>query len=405
MTDAASAPPSATPPVRLHWREDGDPAGRPILFLNSLGTDLRLWDAVLPHLPRGYQILRCDTRGHGLSDAPPGPYRLADLVGDVAAELDARDVRDLVVVGVSLGGMMAQALARQRPERVRAIVLSNTAARLGSEELWASRAEDVRARGMAGVAQSILERWFAPEFLSTPQVGVWRAMLVAAPAHGYAGCCAALGAADLTDETATLTVPTLVVGGGADKASPPDVVRSVAALIPGAAYVELPGVGHLPAAEAPEAFAAVLRRFLAGLPTADRRRRGDGVRRSVLGDAHVDAAAAKTTAFDAAFQDLIQEGAWGSVWASEGLSRRERSLLTLALLAACGNFDEIPMHVRATARTGASPADVAEALQHVAIYAGVPRANHALKLAKATFREMAAAEDAAVEKPEGGGQT
>ncbi len=116
--------------------------------------------------------------------------------------------------------------------------------------------------------------------------------------------------------------------------------------------------------------------------------RGMQIRRSVLGDAHVDRAEAAKTDFDEPFQTLITEGAWGTVWASEGITLRERSMLTLALLAALGNFDEIPMHIRATANTGASKQDVLEVFQHVAIYAGVPRANHALKLARQTYAEM-----------------
>lgn len=123
---------------------------------------------------------------------------------------------------------------------------------------------------------------------------------------------------------------------------------------------------------------------------SDRYDRGMKTRRRVLGDAHVSRAEAARTDFDAPFQDMITEGAWGTVWASDAISPRERSMLTLALLAATGNFDEIPMHIRATARTGASRSDVAEAFQHVAIYAGVPRANHALKLAKQTYAEMEA---------------
>ncbi len=121
---------------------------------------------------------------------------------------------------------------------------------------------------------------------------------------------------------------------------------------------------------------------------SDRFERGMQVRRKVLGDAHVDRAEAAKTGFDEPFQTLITESAWGNVWASDGISDRERSMLTLALLAALGNFDEIPMHIHATANTGASKQDVLEAFQHVAIYAGVPRANHALKLAKQTFAEM-----------------
>ncbi len=120
----------------------------------------------------------------------------------------------------------------------------------------------------------------------------------------------------------------------------------------------------------------------------DRYETGMSVRRAVLGDAHVDRAEAAKTGFDTAFQTLITESAWGTVWASDAITRRERSMLTLALLAATGNFDEIPMHIRATARTGATPQDVIEAFQHVAIYAGVPAANHAIKLAKQTYAEM-----------------
>ncbi len=123
---------------------------------------------------------------------------------------------------------------------------------------------------------------------------------------------------------------------------------------------------------------------------SDRHDTGMKVRREVLGDAHVDRAEAQKTDLDRPFQDLITDAAWGTVWASDAISRRERSMLTLALLAATGNFDEIPMHIRATARTGASKQDVIEAFQHVAIYAGVPRANHALKLAKQTYAEMEA---------------
>ncbi|MEM7632763.1 MAG: 4-carboxymuconolactone decarboxylase [Pseudomonadota bacterium] len=125
----------------------------------------------------------------------------------------------------------------------------------------------------------------------------------------------------------------------------------------------------------------------------DRYTDGMNVRRAVLGDAHVDRAEAARTDLDTPFQTLITEGAWGTVWASDAISLRERSMLTLALLAATGNFEEIPMHIRATARTGASKADVMEAFQHVAIYAGVPRANHAIKLAKQTYAEMEAEDD------------
>lgn len=115
---------------------------------------------------------------------------------------------------------------------------------------------------------------------------------------------------------------------------------------------------------------------------------GMGIRREVLGDAHVDRAEANKSDFDAPFQSMITEGAWGTLWADDTISRRDRSLLTLALLAATGNFEEIPMHIRASRNTGASPDEILQAFMHVAVYAGVPKANHAIKLAKETFGEL-----------------
>ncbi|MGG7565912.1 4-carboxymuconolactone decarboxylase [Rhodovulum sp. DZ06] len=127
-------------------------------------------------------------------------------------------------------------------------------------------------------------------------------------------------------------------------------------------------------------------------PKSARHAEGMAVRRSVLGDAHVDRAEAAKTAFDEPFQDFITEGAWGTVWKSDGLTKRERSMITLALLAALGHWDEVAMHVRATKNTGATPKDIQEAMMHVAVYAGVPAANHALKIVKQTLAEMEAAE-------------
>ena len=124
---------------------------------------------------------------------------------------------------------------------------------------------------------------------------------------------------------------------------------------------------------------------------SDRFDTGMAVRREVLGDAHVDRAEAAKSAFDQPFQQMITEGAWGTLWADDTISRRERSMLTLALLAAMGNFDEIPMHIRATQNTGTTPEEVMQAFMHVAVYAGVPKANHAIKLAKATYKELGVA--------------
>lgn len=250
------------PDVRIHWREDGDPAGAPVVFANSLGTDLTLWDAVLPLLPEGLRIIRFDKRGHGGSSVPASPYALDDLVGDAEALLDHLGVRDAVFVGLSLGGLIAQGLTSRRPDQVRALVLSNTAARMGTPAMWQDRIARIEAGGIASVAEPILERWFGPAFRASGAVAPWRAMLVGTPREGYLGCCHALAAADLTASTAALRLPALAIGGSVDGASPSEVVRATAALIPGAGFVEIDGAGHLPCVEAPAVYAAILTKFI-----------------------------------------------------------------------------------------------------------------------------------------------
>ena len=243
--------------VGLHWRLDGPSDGPPLLLLNSLGTDLRLWDGIVERLP-GYRIVRLDTRGHGLSDAVPGPYRLETLVADAGALIDRLGVTRLAVAGVSLGGMMAQALAAARPEQISHLVLCNTGLVMGTAQMWNDRIKAVEGDGVASIAEAILDRWFAAGFRHGPEVGLWRNMLARTPAQGYAGCCAALAAADLTAVAPTLACPSLVVGGSDDLASPPATVRAVAEAIPGAAYVEIADVGHLPMVEAPDRMARLI---------------------------------------------------------------------------------------------------------------------------------------------------
>ncbi|MEM8786930.1 MAG: 3-oxoadipate enol-lactonase [Pseudomonadota bacterium] len=251
------------PGIRLFWREDGPQAGPALLFLNSLGTDLRLWDGVVARLQDTYRCIRMDTRGHGETGAPDGgPYDMAMLTEDAAAILDHLGLARVTPVGVSLGGMMAQNLAATRPKTVTRAVFSNTAPRMGSAQLWADRISAVRAGGIERIADAILDRWFAPEARHGPDMDHWRAMLTATPAQGYAGCCAALAAADLGAQIARITCPALVVAGAHDGASPPAQVKSFADSLANARYEEMGGVGHLPMAEAPDRFAALVRHFL-----------------------------------------------------------------------------------------------------------------------------------------------
>ena len=250
--------------VTLNARVDGpeDTAAPTIMFANSLGTTLHLWDPILPLLPAGLRIVRYDMRGHGLSDAPDGPYTMGQLVSDAEAVCDALEVRDAMFVGLSVGGMVAQGLAVKRPDVMRAMVLSNTAAKIGTPQLWQDRIAAVAAGGMEPLADSVMQRWFGRDFYGTPAMKPWQDMLVATPPQGYAGICAAISGTDFFTPTSGLRLPTLGIAGSDDGATPPDLVRETVDLIPGSQFKLMQRVGHLPCVENPTEFAAILNQFL-----------------------------------------------------------------------------------------------------------------------------------------------
>ena len=250
--------------VRLHHIVTGDPNGLPIVFANSLGTDFRIWDRVIAQLPAGLKILRYDMRGHGLSDAPEGEYPMADLVADVAGLMDAVGIGQAVFVGLSIGGIVAQGLAVERPDLVRAAVLSNTAAKIGTEQSWSDRIATVRANGIEAIADNVMKLWFSRGFHTerADELVGWRHMLTRTPLAGYLGSCAAVAHTDLRESTPSIRQPVLAIGGDADGSTPPDLVRETAATIPGARFELLRGAGHIPCVEAPEAYAALLTSFL-----------------------------------------------------------------------------------------------------------------------------------------------
>ncbi len=248
--------------VKLNWQEDGDPAGVPVVFANSLGTDLRLWDQLLPLLPEGLRVIRFDKRGHGLSDCPRAPYSMDDLVSDAEALLDALEVKGCIFVGLSIGGMIGQGLAARRPDLIRALVLSNTAAKMGEADMWHTRMDAIRKGGIVALADPILDRWFSDAFRARPELAAWRNMLTRTPAEGYLGCCAAIAGCDLSETTRALSLPTLAIAGSDDGASPPALVQGTAAMIAGSRFAVIDGAGHLPCVENPAAYAALLNDFL-----------------------------------------------------------------------------------------------------------------------------------------------
>ncbi|MFQ6546322.1 3-oxoadipate enol-lactonase [Aestuariibius sp. 2305UL40-4] len=245
--------------AELFLRDEGSADGPVVLFLNSLGTDLGLWDEVVARLPDDLRVIRFDMRGHGRSSVPEPPYTMGALIVDAEAVLDACGVEQAVLVGLSLGGMVAQGLAAKRLDLVRGLVLSNTAVKMGHPDLWQERIAAVEAHGMVGVADGVLDRWFAPGFAGRD---AWRDRLLDASSKGYIGGCTAIARADMISPTSGLRLPTLGIAGSEDAASPPDLVKETVDLIPGARFEIMRGVGHLPCVEDPETYAALLTGFL-----------------------------------------------------------------------------------------------------------------------------------------------
>jgi 3-oxoadipate enol-lactonase len=248
--------------VLLHYRLHG-PIGAPALALvNSLGTDARIWDAVIESVSGSYRVLSYDKRGHGLSDALHGDYALADHIGDLAGLLDHVGIERLALAGVSIGGVIAQGFALRYPRRLAALVLCDTAPRIGDAAFWARRMETIRSDGLAGIADGIMERWFSARYRQEQATDLagWRNMLLRSHLEGYLASCATLRDTDLTDAIGGITTPTLAVVGDEDGSTPVALVKACADAIPRARFEIVAGAGHIPSIEKPAELAALMTR-------------------------------------------------------------------------------------------------------------------------------------------------
>jgi 3-oxoadipate enol-lactonase len=239
--------------ITVHWRETGPLQAPAIVFVNSLGTDFRIWDEVAGALEDRYRIVVCDKRGHGLSDETPGPYSIDGLAGDCLALIDYLGIETFALVGISIGGMIGQRVAIEAAHRLKALVLCDTAAKIGDAASWNARITAVEQGGLGAIADAVMERWFSSEFRRERPVEVsgWRNMVLRTPSGSYTAACAALRDADLSDEAPKIAVPTLVVVGSEDGSTPPDLVRATARLIPNARFEVIEGSGHLPCLDNP----------------------------------------------------------------------------------------------------------------------------------------------------------
>jgi 3-oxoadipate enol-lactonase len=255
----------------VHYRDEGPASDRAVIFINSLGTDFRIWDDVAPLIADQNRVVRYDKRGHGLSELPelpPGSVSIADYARDLSGLLDHLGVTRAAIVGLSIGGMIAQELYRQRSDVVSALILSDTAARIGTEDMWANRIAAIGAGGIEAIADGVMERWFSAAFRKErpAELAGWRMMLTRTDRAGYLTACRALQGADLRPFCPQIRVPTLCFVGEEDGSTPVALVRDLASQIGHARFEIVPGAGHLPNLEKPEAVAGLISAHLRTLP-------------------------------------------------------------------------------------------------------------------------------------------
>jgi 3-oxoadipate enol-lactonase/4-carboxymuconolactone decarboxylase len=247
----------------IEYRLDGPEGGPVLAFSNSLGTDLRVWDPLLPHLPQGLRLLRTTKAGHGLSDLA-GARAIEDHARDLLAVMDRCSIETCALVGLSVGGLIALAASELAPERFRGFVFCCTAHRIGQADVWNQRIADVEDKGLGAMADGVMERWFSEDFRTNRpgDLALWRNMLARQPAEGYAALCAAIRDADFTEAAKKIAVPALCVAGTEDGSTPPEVVAGLRGLVPGATMETIEGAGHIPCVEAPDRLGALISGFL-----------------------------------------------------------------------------------------------------------------------------------------------
>ncbi|MGI6872338.1 3-oxoadipate enol-lactonase [Amycolatopsis sp. 3B14] len=251
--------------MKVHYETAGD--GDVVVLSNSIGSNLRMWEPqVKPLTDNGFRVVRYDTRGHGQSPVPPGPYSIADLGRDVVELLDTLGVESAHFVGLSLGGMTGAWLGQHAPSRIRSLALTFTSVKPGNVDMWTGRAKQVRAEGMATIAEGSIGRWFTPDWISAnPELAEeLRQMTATTPAEGYASCCEAIAGLDLTAGLGTITAPTLVISGADDAALPPSHGQVIADGIPGAKFEVIDHAAHLGSYQQAGKFTELLLEHLKG---------------------------------------------------------------------------------------------------------------------------------------------
>ena len=239
------------------------PDRKTLVFVNSLGTDFRIWREAAAQLRPTFNIVLHDKRGHGLSTLGTAPHKIETHAQDIAALLDMLKVKSAIAVGLSIGGLIVQSLYHARPDLVSKLVISNSAVKIGTEQSWGQRIAAVEANGIESIADTVMKMWFSPDFhqREPEKLSIYRTMLARTHTAGYLACCEALRDADFTSQAASIGVPTLFIGGDRDGSTPTALVESSARLVPGSRFEVIAGAAHIPCVEAPDKFVQLLTDF------------------------------------------------------------------------------------------------------------------------------------------------
>ena len=372
--------------MKTNYKLSGTPNSPVLVFSNSLGTDMSMWEEVIPYLLPYFQILQYDTRGLGKSQITTEPYTIQLLGQDVIDLLDTLNIEKAHFCGLSMGGLIGQWLAIHHSERFPKIILSNTAAKIGNAEGWNSRIETIQKSGLEFIAAATMERWFTADFIAKNEkrVDETHQMFIAIDVLGYSNCCEAIRDADFTEDLHKIKSKILVIAGNEDAVTTIEDAEFLINKIPESA-ISILSARHLSSTELPEKFATVLIEFIVGESTFEK---GMHVRRTVLGNAHVDKASQNVNEFNGEFQEFISNYAWGEIWTRPGISKHNRSLITIAMLVALNRKAELQMHIKAAFNNGVSKDEIKEVLMQSALYCGLPAANDAIHTAEDVFKEM-----------------
>jgi 3-oxoadipate enol-lactonase len=249
----------------IHFKEhECVAARRTVVFINSLGSDFRIWDEVVAGLADRFNVVLHDKAGHGLSSQRAGASTIAAYANDLEALLMNLNLSQVILCGISVGGLIAQSLYHKRPDLVRGMILSNTGLKIGTAESWAARIAAIKTGGISSISETILERWFAPEFRTSKptEFALYKNMLERTPQIGYLACCEAIRDADFTSQAAKISVPVLCIAGEHDGSTPPALVQNMAAQISNARYEIISGAAHLPCIECPELYTKLISNFI-----------------------------------------------------------------------------------------------------------------------------------------------